>query len=45
MGQIISATILLIVVYYVFRDASATNQIISGLANSYGSVVTTLQGR
>ncbi len=43
--RIIGGTILLIIVYYVFRDTNGTNQILTGLASSYGSVVQTLQGR
>lgn len=34
-----------LILYYLFRDAAGTNQIITGLAGAYTGAVKTLQGR
>lgn len=44
-SKIIAMTVLLVVVYYFFRDGDQTNKIISSGARGYALIVNALQGQ
>lgn len=43
--KVIGATVVLVAIYLMVRNADGANKVITSLASGYGSVVANLQGR